>query len=224
MCAGKLIADIIRVDGRALRYTALGTLSIGLAFSFYYSLAGLAEIRNDDRNLARQWLIDNVANSQTIEMTPLAAYRINVPEGYGSVSEIPYYHYKETFVRMEESAVYKALYAVYSKMRPAEDAAPSGTELNDPQLVRTEPPETGIDALLRRKPEVLVLSGLTYDRFLSEQSNAKDYFPLQNNMYMSILEGRTPYKLVADFEKADDVLTPTIEFIDARIKIYQLDD
>ena len=223
VCAGKLFSDVISASANVTiaRNIVWGILSAGVAFSTYYCLAGIAEIKNDDRVLAHNWVLTHIAKSDTVEMTPAA---INIPDGYRTFTSIPYSHYKETYHRMRASPLYQSLKRVERQIltllqeKKVEQHEPVRIAVSEEQK---EPSEASLDALLKRKPKYLLLAERSYLRFLSEQQKGSEYFPLQHELYSAILSGKTPYRLVADFRKHDNWTTPQWEFINAGISIYE---
>lgn len=75
--------------------------------------------------------------------------------------------------------------------------------------------------MLERCPEYLILARLVYYRFVDAGAPGAKNYPLQRELYDAILEGRTPYRRVADFRRHTGLLVPDLEFIDSGISIWQ---
>ena len=101
---------------------------------------------------------------------------------------------------------------------------PGWNETSSTAIIKPEPEEVSLESLLRRKPDYLVLSETWYGRFFNEKASAEKYFPLQHHLYKSLFDNQTPYKIVADFRKEDNIFTPKWEFVNAGITIFKYVD
>jgi len=79
MGAAKMLLDAYQYSSKKWQKT-LVLLVIGAisADALLFSIKGLREIKNDDRNLAKQWVIENISTTATLEMTPI--YGVYVPK------------------------------------------------------------------------------------------------------------------------------------------------
>ncbi len=217
ICGGKLLAELTQFSNRHLitRIAWRTMVAASIAGSTVYSLAALDRMQTDARYRANDWITRNLSKDMTIEVSP--NYSIGIPRGYSNATFLPYFHEKETFARMKTSPVYQRLSRIYTTLQSASAA---GIDVPAPLNI-TEPPNVTLDALLERRPQVLVLAPDSYERFFSEEAHAKHYFPRQHELYSAILAGQTPYRLIADFRRPNDLFTPEIEFVDGGILIFE---
>jgi hypothetical protein len=215
--AGKLAADLLKGElfGRIPRAVPTSVLGLGVLYTLVYAINGVLDIRDDDRNLAQRWVVENVPKSASVEMVQW--YGINVPEGYEGFTPIPYLHHKQTFVRMVENPIYRKVKALLPWARFDDQRAPMLQKEEDPATI-------GLSSLLRRRPDYLIITDRACERFLSDRAGGASNYPLQSRMYREILAGRTPYRLVADFRKPPSLLRPELEFINAGVTIYRFEE
>ena len=213
---GKLCFDLLHLTSRSklLNWGWITAFALGGIFSLYYTTMGVMSLANDDRKLAYEWVNSNMSPNDSVEVS--AHYSINIPPGFNGFSKLPYYHIKPTFIRMRENELYRRLREVYIKLdRPGAVEGKSVTE-----EVVVEPTTASLRSLLIRKPRYIILSKSDYQRFLGGDE-AEHLFPLQHELYSSIIAGMTPYELLVDFERTDRWPRPNIEFVNAGIKIYE---
>lgn len=214
ICAGKLAADILSGAflGSFMGLVRYAFIISGVAFTFIYAATGIFDIYGDDRELARDWLIANVDKNESIEMTKL--YGLNIPNEYENFNYLPYYHHKDTFDRMRANPSYLKIKAALPWVR-------FDDEVSNMLSTKENPAEMGLTALLNRKPSYLILIEGSYERFLVANQDDKTSYPLQREMYQAIIEGSTPYHVVADFRKEFGVLNPELEFINSGVTVYR---
>jgi hypothetical protein len=212
--AGKLASDllggvILRPLPRAVPAIVLG---LGVALTFTRTVAGLLDIRSDDRELAQQWVVEHVDKRDSVEMVRI--YGINVPEGFENFGTIPYRFHKDTFDRMRANSTYRESKALFPWVQFDDERTRTQHQAEDAT-------EFGLGALLKRCPKYLILAERCYERFLTDQLMGATNYPLQSDMYRAIIEGRTPYRLAADFRKKHGFLRPKLEFINSGVTIYR---
>jgi hypothetical protein len=216
ICSGKLIHDLTtHTSSITVRAILLTTISMGIIYTAIYTASGNLQIKDDSRNLAYEWVLKNIPESETIEST---RYAINFPDEYKKLTYIPIYHRKQTFDKMLVNDEYLKLKSLLKWADWRDD--------NDTfSKVEQEPENTSLDALLRRNPKYLILARQWYLRFFDEKTNAIKRFPQQHELYDSILHGRTPYKIVAEFKKSNNsLLTPQWEFVNNGVTILKYVD
>lgn len=164
--------------GRRFLPALLGLAAIAGGVLLFANVSAFAR---DDRIVARAWIEENVPREATIEVS--RNYTVTVPAGWVNVRTFPYEFRRAAFRLARQHPVYRWL-------TPDAEAPPA-----DPPPV-IEPAAASLDALLARRPDFLILSERSFQRFLG--GDRARTFPQQNATYRALLEGRTPYELVVD--------------------------
>jgi hypothetical protein len=211
-CAGVFIAGVM--EQGAHRAARRGVLAAGFLYTLFYLGAGLWQIKYNDRVLARTWLLENIPPESRIEVSP--SYTFPFSPAYTNTARMPYFYFKETFDRMYAHPVYRFCRRRFPWLgfKPGPPPGHRGSE----------PGNTGLDGLLSRKPDYLVLAESNYGRFLDDADGARKNFPLQNRLYHALLDGSTPYRPVADFRYDYSWRWPELEFINTGIVIFKHDE
>ena len=82
ICGGKLIYDLQKSSTSKLKNVAFVILvTLSLVYTGAYTLSGIMQMKNDDRNLALNWILENASETAYIEGSP---YGINIPEEYNN--------------------------------------------------------------------------------------------------------------------------------------------
>ena len=214
ICGGKLIYDLQKLaTSKSGKIFFIILFATGITYTGTYTISGIMQMKNDDRNLALNWILENASETAYIEGSP---YGINIPEEYNNFIPIPFYHCKETYARMNSNDRYRKIIVMFK--------LPGWNKTSSTAIIKPEPEEVSLESLLRRKPDYLVLSERWYSRFFNEKANAEEHFPLQHHLYESLFDGQTPYKIVADFRKEDNIFTPKWEFVNAGVTIFKYVD
>ncbi|MEE9337660.1 MAG: phospholipid carrier-dependent glycosyltransferase [Methylococcaceae bacterium] len=223
ICSGKIIHDLTtHTSSITARVILLMSISMGIIYTAIYTVSGNLQIKNDSRILAYEWVLKNISKTETIEST---RYAINHPDEYKNITYIPIYHRKETFDKMLANNEYLKLKSLLKWADWRDDNAFYQHDDEAFSKVEQEPENTSLDALLRRNPKYLILARQWYWRFFDEKTNAKERFPQQHELYDSILHGRTPYKIVAEFKNSSNsLLTPQWEFVNNGVTILKYVD
>ncbi len=208
--AGKLTVDLFLLKKPKIFNLILSAMfALGVIYTLTISILGILQIKNDDRNLAFDWITKQVKATESVEMTPI--YGINIPPNYHQFKTMPAYHQKETFERMFYNKEYQKIktilpWANWSEMTQV--------------TIQPEPENVSLASLLERKPAYLILSERWFQRFLNTDVKADKFFPKQHQLYTALLNEETPYKIMVDFRKPKKLpLTPKWDFINSGIVI-----
>lgn len=210
--AAKMLFDIYQYSSQTWQKRLVLLVMILIsANALLFSMQGLFEMKNDDRNLAKRWVIENIPATATLEMTPI--YGVDVPKEYTGLSILPHYHQKETFQRMFFNEKYQTMKRLLPNAEWSKESI---------VVIQPEPEKVSLLALETRKPDYLILTARWHDRFLSEKANAKVHFPKQYALYTELLAEKTAYKIVADFRKqTKESFTPQWDFIHSGVVILK---
>ena len=220
ICSGKLIHDLItHTTSITARVILLTSIFMGIIYTTIYTVSGNFQIKNDSRILAFEWVLKNIPETETIEST---RYAINFPDEYKNLTYIPIYHRKKTFDKMLANDEYLKLKSLLKWADWRDDNAFYQRGDDTSSRAEQEPENTSLDSLLRRKPKYLILAKQWYLRFFDEKTNAIKRFPQQYELYNSVLEGKTPYKIVVEFNESNNsLLTPQWEFVNNGVTILK---
>jgi len=218
LCAGKLVSDLLEgaSESSGRRRLATGGMALLVLSSLAYLGVGVARFHFDDRKQARTWILENIPRTATLEVSP--NYGVELSREYVNARSLPYFHARETFVRMRSNEHYNLLRSLYQILR---GEAPLSAGAPDEREMAPEPEGVGLEGLLVREPEYLILSQRSYERFLWDEADAATHFPYQHELYAALLANRTPYRLVADLRREDRWWLPEVEFVDAGVTIWR---
>lgn len=223
-CSVQLLAISRRTSPVGANAAAI-SVAVGLIVSAAYCLSGVLQFRDDDRVLAARWFTRHVARDATIELPTV--YGPSLPAEFSAVRTTPGAFLPASLVRTREDPTYVEISRRLDHLEQwALHEAPSsrGRRISSGGTVE-ETSEYSVEALLRRRPEYLVLAKRWYGLFLASSDAAHSAFPIQRRLYSALLDGGTPYRRVADFTAGRSRwMTPRFEFVNGGIQILKWKD
>jgi hypothetical protein len=221
---GKLLSDLTGARSGSVRIGALALTGIVLTFSFLYTVAADLAFVKDSRRAALEWVVRNVREGASIEVTP---YAPNIPQERYRLIRRPWNNkVSETAAIAKSSGLYRTAESVVSRLREAsEKLSPRKREQRyqtwyDSAMAAYSAAVADFDVskegLEVRKPEYLIVSQFYFERFRNDRESAEGRF------FYELFAGETNYEVVERFKyDLAPWLNPDVELVNPVLYVYK---
>jgi hypothetical protein len=225
--AGKMLNDFMfNLPGWQRRFWQ-GAFTLTLVYSLTYVIVADLNFIHDSRGQLEGWLMNNILERERIEVT---SYVTDTAQWFFDITRRPHDNGEWSTRRvLASSPVYTGIVAGLEKAERKAQAMgicaaniPLYRTWNEIAVERFEDEtanfDLGSNGLIKRRPEVLIVSELYYDRFRSEGQETEGMF------FRDLFNKNLPYELSEEiWYEGWPGLRPRVEFVNPKILIYKHD-
>lgn len=224
--AGKMLNDFMfNLPGWQRRFWQ-GTFVLTLVYSLAYVIVADLNFVHDSRGQVNSWLMNNILDRERIEVT---SYVTDTAQWFFDITRRPHDHGEWSTRRvLASSQAYTGILTGLERVEEKAQAAgicaanlPAYRTWNEIAVERFEAETANFDlsskGIIERRPDVLVVSELYYDRFREEAQEPEGMF------FRDLFNGKLPYILREEiWYEGWPGLRPKVEFVNPKIVIYRL--